>query len=100
MQTKLTSISKEDLLLQISKLKAENTLLRKQSVEIGKLNAYIVELEEKLKKARVARKDAKQLDKAKKKIRNQREQIQILYKKLNGKISDPMEFEFKPPYVV
>lgn len=42
-----TMISKEDLLVRIAKLKAENALLRSQIVECGKDKAMISELEHK-----------------------------------------------------
>jgi len=46
-----TIISKEDLLVRISKLRAENSLLRSQLVECGKDKALISELEFKVKEA-------------------------------------------------
>lgn len=44
----LTPITKEDLLVRLSKLKAENSLLRNQLVECGKVRSTVSELEHKL----------------------------------------------------
>ena len=42
------SLSREDLVLKVVQLRAENTLLRKQIVEAGKDKAYIEELDNKI----------------------------------------------------
>ncbi len=48
----LTTISKDDLLIKLKALQAQNTLLRNQITECGKDKAYINELEQKLSKDR------------------------------------------------
>lgn len=81
---RLARISREELLLQITKLKAENALLKQQLRESGKSQAHIDELEYKLKKVvdEKITKLTQQLEKAQQKIKNQRQNIQFLYNKL------------------
>lgn len=58
---RLNTINREDLLIKIKMLQAENTLLRKSQLELGKKESYIIELEERLKNREVRESQVKHL---------------------------------------